>query len=88
MHISVEAEDMTPAPAVRCSSCQFAWNSATMAEGLRLLGSCPKCGGELEFRGGEAPVERFDRAGTPAPAPGVAAGAGKAPHLVLGIPRR
>ena len=86
MQLSVEAEDMTPAPAVRCSSCQFAWNSATMAEGLRLLGSCPKCGGELEFRGGEAAAERFDRTDTPAPA--AAAKADKAPHLVLGIPRR
>jgi len=86
MQLSVEAEAMTPAPAVRCSSCQFAWNSATMAEGLRLLGSCPKCGGALEFRGGEAAVERFDRATAPAPEPTVAAGT--APHLVLGIPRR
>jgi len=74
---------MTPAPAVRCSACQFAWNSATMAEGLRLLGSCPRCGGELEFRGGEQAAERFDR-GTPVPA----APAKTAPHLVLGIPRR
>ena len=91
MRPSVEAEDMTPAPAVRCSSCRFAWNSATMAEGLRLLGSCPKCGGGLEFRGGEAAVERFDRGVTPVPTPvpvPAAAAAGKAPHLVLCIPRR
>ncbi|HEV3002705.1 MAG TPA: hypothetical protein VGW75_18355 [Solirubrobacteraceae bacterium] len=48
-----------------------------MAEGLRLLGSCPKCGGVLEF-GSRAPepprAARFD--------------SDKAPHLVLGIPRR
>ena len=44
-----EPEDMSPAPAVRCSACEFHWNSRAMAEGLRLLGSCPKCGGELLF---------------------------------------
>ena len=36
-------------PAARCTACEFAWNSAAMAEGLRLIGSCPRCGGELEF---------------------------------------
>jgi hypothetical protein len=53
-----------------------------MADGLRLLGSCPKCGGELLFAGDAPPErpageaeERFDAART-------------APHLVLGIPRR
>lgn len=72
-----EAESMIPAPAVRCCSCEAVWNSAAMVDGLRLLGSCPKCGGTLEFHG-EAPApERFDR-----PKDAVA------PHLVLGIPRR
>lgn len=73
---------MTSVPAVRCSECQFAWNSAAMAEGLRLLGSCPKCGGELLFANdspvaqrASQPNERFTAAPT-------------APHLVLGIPRR
>ena len=83
MPLDVEAGPMNPSPAVRCSSCHFAWNSAAMADGLRLLGSCPKCSGELEFRDGEgdpARDERFDR--TPAAAPAAA------PHLVLGIPRR
>ncbi len=72
-----EGVHMERTPAVSCSGCGFAWNSATMAEGLRLLGSCPKCGGELSFRTEttEAPAaSRFDSA--------------KAPHLVLGIPRR
>ena len=77
MPSDVEAESMPPAPAVRCSSCDSVWNSAAMADGLRLLGSCPKCGGTLEFRGEAPPAERFDR-----PKPAVA------PHLVLGIPRR
>jgi hypothetical protein len=82
MPSDVEAAHMTPEPAVRCSSCRFAWNSATMAEGLRLLGSCPKCGGRLEFRGDASPAERFDRSAEPA------VEAATAPHLVLGIPRR
>ncbi len=68
---------MERTPAVSCTGCGFAWNSAAMAEGLRLLGSCPKCSGELSFRS-EAPdaprAARFDQE--------------KAPHLVLGIPRR
>ena len=53
-----------------------------MADGLRLLGACPKCGGELLFAGDArrepqptAADERFTSAST-------------APHLVLGIPRR
>ena len=84
MHRDAEVKAMSPAPAVRCTSCQFAWNSSAMADGLRLLGSCPKCGGELSFAG-DAPaperVERFDRSSDR-----VLASA--APHLVLGIPRR
>ena len=72
-------------PAVRCSDCAYAWNSAAMAEGLKLIGSCPKCGGELIFRDEvkvsgpfldiEGDAER-------------AAEKGVAPHLALGIPRR
>ncbi len=72
-----EGRHMERTPAVSCSGCGFAWNSAAMAEGLRLLGSCPKCGGELAFRS-EAPesprAARIDEE--------------QAPHLVLGIPRR
>jgi hypothetical protein len=41
-------------PAAHCTACEFAWNSAAMAEGLRLIGSCPRCGGELEFDSEEA----------------------------------
>jgi len=54
-----------------------------MAEGLRLLGSCPKCGGELIFAG--------DVAAAPEPVPAAEERfrpAETAPHLVLGIPRR
>jgi hypothetical protein len=49
-----------------------------MAEGLRLLGSCPKCGGALEF-GETEPAHR----GAESPKMDV-----RAPHLVLGVPRR
>ena len=36
--------------AVRCTGCEFTWNTPAMADGLRVLGACPKCKGELEFR--------------------------------------
>ncbi len=78
MASNAEAKTMPSDPAVRCCDCGFAWNSAAMADGLRLLGSCPKCGGSLEFRG-----ESHQAALEPA-----VAGAQTAPHLVLGIPRR
>ena len=70
-------------PAVRCTSCAFAWNSAAMAEGLRLIGSCPKCGGDLTFR-----EDVLDASGEPMTAPGAEQDGGLAPHLGLGIPRR
>ena len=81
-----EGADMSPAPLVRCSGCGFAWNSAAMAEGLRLLGSCPKCDSELEFRETDPRDARFE-AREPALDPVLADGP-SAPHLVLGIPRR
>lgn len=65
--------------AVRCKACGFRWNTAAMADGLRVLGVCPKCKGELEF--GTPPAAR-----AAAPSGDVAPGA-DAPHLVLGIPR-
>jgi hypothetical protein len=70
---------MTDDFAVRCTGCGFRWNTPAMAEGLRVLGACPKCKGELEFgtRGTAAPE---------AEAPDAAVAA-EAPHLVLGIPR-
>ena len=81
-----EGARMSPAPLVRCSGCGFAWNSATMAEGLRLLGSCPKCGGALAFREVDP---REDRFAISEPMPVAALnGTETAPHLVLGIPRR
>jgi hypothetical protein len=51
-----------------------------MAEGLRLVGACPRCGGTLEFAAGEPAAP--EQPATPE------AGGEVAPHLVLGIPRR
>ena len=67
---------MSPIPAARCTGCGFAWNSVAMADGLRALGSCPKCNSDLEFRDAAAREDRFDAVPS------------TAPHLVLGIPRR
>jgi hypothetical protein len=67
--------------AVRCTGCEFTWNTPAMAEGLRILGACPKCRGELEFRadaGGRAGIPAVDTRDTDVSA---------APHMVLGIPR-
>ncbi|HET6506206.1 MAG TPA: hypothetical protein VFG42_05420 [Baekduia sp.] len=65
--------------AVRCTGCAFTWNTPAMAEGLRVLGSCPKCRGELEFRD-DAPTASAASDARPADA-------AAAPHMVLGIPR-
>ena len=81
-----EGAGMSPAPLVSCSGCGFSWNSATMAEGLRLLGSCPKCDGELVFREVDPREDRFTSS-EPA-LDQVTAAPDTAPHLVLGIPRR
>ena len=67
-------------PAVICQDCGRSWNSASLAEGLRLLGSCPRCGGTLEFR--------VDDGASPGPVTPPQGRPGVAPHLVLGIPRR
>lgn len=56
-----------------------------MADGLRLLSTCPRCGtGTLVFRDG---AEAAPTAGTGAPAT-PAERDERAPHLVLGVPRR
>ena len=72
---------MDPKPAaVSCAGCARTWNSASMAEGLRLLGGCPRCGGTLTFAADDPAAAERDRF---AYADAVAV----APHLVLGIPR-
>jgi len=65
---------------VSCHDCGRTWNSPSLAEGLRLLGSCPRCGGELSFRD-----QAEESPGPDTPPEGNAA---VEPHLVLGIPRR
>jgi hypothetical protein len=67
--------------AVRCTGCEFTWNTAAMAEGLRVLGACPKCKGELEFRDAAPAAAPADAA------PPRDADVSAAPHMVLGIPR-
>ncbi len=62
--------------AVRCTACEFTWNTPAMADGLRVLGACPKCKGELEFRDTPEVIIAALPADTAA-----------APHMVLGIPR-
>ena len=70
--------DRSGAPAVQCLGCEYEWRTRVMAEGLRLLGSCPKCGGELAFADEPPPRQQHD-----APIVDI-----RAPHLVLGVPRR
>lgn len=72
----------TKPPIVTCTSCDRNWMSASMAEGLRLLGHCPRCGGTLNFSDDASPSE--SRMGRIAPEDAAVI----APHLVLGIPRR
>lgn len=69
---------MTP-PRVQCTGCDRAWHSVTLADGLRLIGSCPRCGGELVFLGapGVATVDAVDPFSNTL-----------LPHLVLGRPKR
>jgi hypothetical protein len=67
-----------PAPAAHCLGCRYEWRSRAMVEGLQLLGTCPKCGGELAFANAEPAHET-------APSPKMDL---RAPHLVLGVPRR
>jgi hypothetical protein len=71
---------MTNSPAVSCTACARTWHSPAMVDGLRMLGTCPRCGGELEF---------LDQAAADPAARQSAEGEQPlAPHLVLGIPRR
>lgn len=75
--VDLETGAMSSIPAARCLGCAFTWNSPAMAHGLRALGSCPKCGGALEFHGAPAAPT----------AAGEAATDRLPPHLALGVPR-
>lgn len=70
---------MSPEPRVLCLACSFVWNSEAMADGLRVIGKCPRCSGELRFR---------ESADAPALAPVDEPLVEMAPHQVLGLPRR
>ena len=37
-------------PLVRCGDCGFEWHGEISADGLRVLGHCPRCEGKLQFR--------------------------------------
>jgi hypothetical protein len=67
-------------PLVTCSSCERTWHSQTMADGLRTVGRCPRCSGELAWTEDAAPVRSDAAPAEERPA--------VAPHLVLGVPRR
>jgi len=79
---------------VRCLGCTRTWHSHTMADGLRSIGTCPRCGGELEWaEGQDAPAPSVVTPAATAATGSAAAtpvnGTGDiAPHLVLGLPRR
>jgi hypothetical protein len=69
-------------PAVHCVACAYEWRSEAMADGLRLIGSCPRCGGELAFA---APASVAVPRDTPAQ---IAADVdGRPAHMILGMPR-
>jgi hypothetical protein len=40
---------MPPSPRVRCDGCTFEWYGRITAHGLRIMGTCPRCGGPLDF---------------------------------------
>jgi hypothetical protein len=40
---------MSRSPRVRCGGCAFEWFSSTSAHGLHIVGTCPRCGGALDF---------------------------------------
>lgn len=72
---------MRPSPRVRCRGCDFAWYGEASAHGLRIVGGCTRCGGELDF---------LEVAPEAPPAPTRAEGhdglAGLSPAAVLGLP--
>ena len=70
---------MSPSPRVRCEDCDFAWYGATAAHGLSVVGSCPRCGGQLNF---------LDDDAMPAPREPLFRLRGVSPASVLGPPTR
>jgi hypothetical protein len=70
---------MSPEPRVHCLACLFVWHSEAMADGLRVIGKCPRCSGALRFH---------ESADAPAPVVPDEPVVAVAPHRVLGLPRR
>jgi hypothetical protein len=68
--------------AVHCEGCSYDWRTAAMADGLRLIGSCPRCGGALTFAADAPVAPPVDTAAELA-----ADTSSRAPHMVLGMPR-
>jgi hypothetical protein len=66
---------MSRSPRVRCGGCAFEWFGPTAAHGLQIVGTCPRCGGVLEFL---VPVEDDDPVAEDQ----------RAPASVLGTPQR
>jgi hypothetical protein len=51
---------MRPVPRVQCDDCCFQWYGASSADGLRVIGTCPRCSGHLRFLAEDAPASTFD----------------------------
>ena len=41
-------------PLVSCDGCGFEWHGAISADGLRVIGHCPRCQGRLRFADGRS----------------------------------
>lgn len=67
-------------PLVRCEGCARTWHSRTMADNLRTIGCCPRCGATLRWKHAATETDAGDSART--------GDLTVAPHLVLGLPRR
>lgn len=77
---------MDPAPRVRCRACDFAWYGETAADGLRIVGACTKCGGELAFADADADADAAAEAAEPSKRREAEVLAGVSPAAVLGMP--
>jgi hypothetical protein len=74
---------MSRSPRVRCGGCAFEWFSATSAHGLQIVGTCPRCGGPLDFL---VPIEEDEQPDDSSPAPDEPDT--RTPASVLGTPQR
>jgi hypothetical protein len=75
-------------PTVNCVSCGYEWHSEAMADGLRLIGSCPRCNGELSFAA-PAPTQIAANSAIAADSALQRAAAldSRTPGMVMGVPR-